>query len=226
MNTVTVSLPRPLLLGLTGGIGSGKSTVAHLLESRGAIVIDADAIARSVTVPGGAAMPAIADSFGPEFVTAQGALDRDRMRELVFRDPGAKQRLEAIVHPLVGQETARQTQAARDLGAPIIVFDVPLLVESGHWRQRVDRVLVVDCLESTQVQRVVARSGLEPAAVERIIAAQASRAQRLQVADWVIHNEGLTLQALEQEVTTLVQHILAQQASSGNEAPGTASTGV
>jgi len=148
------------------------------------------------------------------------------MRELVFRDPGAKQRLEAIVHPLVGQETARQTQAARDHGAPIIVFDVPLLVESSHWRQRVDRVLVVDCLESTQVQRVVARSGLEPAAVERIMAAQASRAQRLQAADWVIYNEGLDLQALDQEVTTLVQRILAQQASSENQALDTTSTGV
>ena len=226
MNTINAALPRPLLLGLTGGIGSGKSTVAHMLESHGAIVIDADAIARSVTAPGGAAMPAIAESFGPEFVTAQGALDRDRMRELVFRDPGAKQRLEAIVHPLVGHETARQTQTARDRGAPIIVFDVPLLVESAHWRQRVDRVLVVDCLESTQIQRVVARSGLEPAAVERIMAVQVSRAQRLQAADWVIYNEGLTLQALDQEVVTLVQRILAQQTASENETPDTTSTGV
>ncbi len=220
------SLSRPLLLGLTGGIGSGKSTVAQLLAAHGAAVIDADAIARSVTAPGGAAMPAITQSFGPEFVNTQGALDRDRMRELVFSDPGAKQRLEAIVHPLVGAETARQTREAQERGVPIIVFDVPLLVESAHWRQRVERVLVVDCPESTQVQRVVTRSGLEPAAVERIIAAQASRAQRLQAADWVIYNEGLSLQALEQEVATLVKHILSQQSSVENESSDLSATGV
>jgi dephospho-CoA kinase len=199
----SVSPDRPLLLGLTGGIGSGKSTVARQLEMRGAVVIDADAIARSVTAPGGAAMPAIQVAFGPDFVNAEGALDRDRMRQHVFSDPQAKQRLEAIVHPLVGRETARQVHAALDRQAPVIVFDVPLLTESAHWRDRVDRILVVDCLPATQVQRVVARNGLAPEAVARIIAAQATREQRRAIADWVISNEDLTLEALLQRVDDL-----------------------
>jgi dephospho-CoA kinase len=199
----SVSPDRPLLLGLTGGIGSGKSTVARQLEMRGAVVIDADAIARSVTAPGGAAMPAIQVAFGPDFVNAEGALDRDRMRQHVFSDPQAKQRLEAIVHPLVGRETARQVRAALDRQAPVIVFDVPLLTESAHWRDRVDRILVVDCLPATQVQRVVARNGLAPEAVERIIAAQATREQRRAIADWVITNEDFTLEALLKQVDDL-----------------------
>jgi dephospho-CoA kinase len=199
----SVSPDRPQLLGLTGGIGSGKSTVARHLEMRGAVIIDADAIARSVTASGGAAMPAIQATFGPDFVNAEGALDRDRMRQHVFSDPQAKHQLEAIVHPLVGQETARQVRAALDRQAPVIVFDVPLLTESAHWRDRVDRILVVDCLPATQVQRVVARNGLAPEAVERIIAAQATREQRRAIADWVITNEGLTLEALLQQVDDL-----------------------
>lgn len=194
---------RPLLLGLTGGIGSGKSTVARQLESRGAVVIDADAIARSVTAPGGAAMPAIRAAFGAGFVNAAGALDRDRMRQHVFSDPQAKHQLETIVHPLVGQETARQVRAALDRQASVIVFDVPLLVESAHWRDRVDRILVVDCQPATQVQRVVARNGLAPEAVERIIAAQATREQRRAIADWVITNEDLSLEDLLARVDDL-----------------------
>jgi dephospho-CoA kinase len=191
------------LLGLTGGIGSGKSTVARQLQALGAVVIDADAIARSVTAPGGAAMPAIQATFGPDFVSADGALNRDHMRQRVFSDPQAKHRLEAIVHPLVGEETARQVRAALALRAQIIVFDVPLLVESAHWRDRVDRILVVDCLPATQVRRVVARNGLAPEAVERIIAAQATREQRRAIADWVIFNEDLTLDALLAQVDDL-----------------------
>jgi dephospho-CoA kinase len=193
-----------LLLGLTGGIGSGKSTVAHRLAQRGAVVIDADAIARSVTAPGGAAMPAIRTQFGDEFITPDGALDRDRMRQRVFSDPQAKRQLEAIVHPLVGEETARQTRAALASHPSVIVFDVPLLVESAHWRERVDRILVVDCSPATQVQRVVARSGLEPTAVERIMAAQASREQRRAIANWVLPNEGLSLEQLHQQVDALM----------------------
>jgi dephospho-CoA kinase len=204
MNASPAPISRPLLLGLTGGIGSGKSTVARRLAELGAVVIDADAIARSVTAPGGAAMPAIATQFGPEFVTAEGALDRDRMRQRVFSDPEAKQRLEAIVHPLVSEETARQTRAALAAHPSVIVFDVPLLTESAHWRERVDRILVVDCTEATQVQRVVARSALEPAAVERIMAAQATRAQRRAIADWVLLNEGLTLEQLQAHIDRLM----------------------
>ena len=218
--TSSASTFRPLLLGLTGGIGSGKSTVARRLAELGAIVIDADAIARNVTAPGGAAIPAIRTQFGAEFVTPDAALDRDRMRQRVFSDPQAKQQLEAIVHPLVGEETARQTRVALTQHPPAIVFDVPLLVESAHWRERVDRILVVDCLESTQVQRVVARSGLEAAAVERIIAAQATRDQRRAIADWVLFNEGLSLEQLHAQVDALMEELkLARLKIAGTPLP-------
>lgn len=187
-------------LGLTGGIGSGKSTVAAMLGAAGAAVIDADAISRQTTAPGGIAIDAIRRDFGPELITSTGALDRDRMRERVFSDPQARQRLETIVHPLVGLETTRQTQAAMEAGHRCIVFDVPLLVESVHWRQRVDQVLVVDCTPEVQIERTLLRSGLDRAAVEQIIASQASRATRLKAADMVIFNVGLTLDELAREV--------------------------
>lgn len=193
----------PFHVGLTGGIGSGKSTVAALLARLGAAVIDADAIARQLTAPGGRAMPAIAQQFGPDFVTPEGALNRDRMRALAFTDPGAKKNLEAIIHPLVAEETTRQTGAAEQAGHPCLVFDVPLLVESARWRQKVDHVLVVDCLPETQITRVMARNGLTRAAVEAIIAAQSQRLRRLQAADSVIFNDGLTLQGLSTEVAML-----------------------
>ncbi|MDO9361098.1 MAG: dephospho-CoA kinase [Polaromonas sp.] len=190
-----------LHVGLTGGIGSGKSTVAGMLAACGAAVVDADAISRAVTAPGGAAIDLIADQFGSAFIVANGALNRDAMRTLVFNDPSAKKRLEAIVHPLVGEETARQTAQAT---SPCIIFDVPLLVESGRWRQRVDQVLVVDCSEETQVQRVMARNGWARDAVEKILAGQASRSQRLAAADMCIHNgEGVSLTALELLVRSL-----------------------
>jgi dephospho-CoA kinase len=191
-----------LRIGLTGGIGSGKSTVAALWVRLGAALIDTDAIARCLTAPGGAAIGALASAFGPEFIAADGALDRARMRELVFSDPTQKLRLEAILHPLIGAETERQSQGAI---APALVFDVPLLAESSHWRDRVHRVLVVDCSESTQVQRVVARSGLSEAAVLGIIAQQASRAMRRTCADAVIHNDAVTLDALSRDVDRLWQ---------------------
>ncbi len=192
-----------LKIGLTGGIGSGKSTVAGMLRERGAAIIDADAISRASTAPGGAAMAAIAAQFGPEFITPEGALNRERMRERVFQDPQARQQLEAIIHPLVAQETARQTQAAIDAGHRCLVFDVPLLAESAHWRGRVDRVLVVDCSAQTQISRVMARSGLKAEEVERIIAAQSSREKRLAMADWVILNDGLSLDELRGRVQDL-----------------------
>jgi len=133
-------------IGLTGGIGSGKSTVAALLVRQGAVLIDTDAIARALTGPGGAAMPALRARFGDAIVDAQGALDRERMRALAFADPAAKRTLEAVLHPVIGAEAERQ--AVQAAGAPL-VFDVPLLVESGHWRTKVDRVLLVDCSESS-----------------------------------------------------------------------------
>ena len=196
-----------LQLGLTGGIGSGKSTVAQMLAARGAAVIDSDAIARSVTAANGSAMPAIAEAFGKEFVTPEGALDRDRMRALVFSDPSAKLRLEAIVHPLVGMATQAQAQAAIQAGHTLLVFDVPLLVESPRWRKLVDKVLVVDCLESTQIERVIARSGLARDAVQNIIQAQATRAQRLAAADITLFNEGLDLEQLQVAVDALTLNV-------------------
>ena len=148
---------------------------------------------------GGAAIPAIAQEFGASFVTPDGALDRAKMRELAYADPGARRRLEAIIHPLVGAESDRQVREAEAAGARCVVFDIPLLVESGRWRQRLDRILVVDCSPETQVARVAARSGLAAEEVRAIIAAQAPRALRLAAADIVICNEGLSLAELAAE---------------------------
>jgi dephospho-CoA kinase len=189
-----------LRIGLTGGIGSGKSTVAGLLASHGAAIIDTDAIARRLTLPGGAAIAAIRDTFGESLIDASGAMDRERMRALAFADPQAKKRLEAILHPLIGIETTRQANAST---APIKVFDVPLLVESGRWRAIVDRVLVVDCSVQTQVERVIRRAGWAEDAVRQVIAQQATRVQRLACADAVIVNDGLSLEQLADEVSQL-----------------------
>jgi dephospho-CoA kinase len=180
-------------IGLTGGIGSGKSTVLQMFAELGAAVIDADAISRASTAAGGAAIPAIAQRFGSQFITPGGALDRERMRAHAYADAQARKQLEEIIHPLVGQESARQVEAAMAAGVPCIVFDIPLLVESGRWRAQVDRVVVVDCSPETQIERVVARSGLKPDDVRAIIAAQAARADRLAAADVVICNEHVSL---------------------------------
>jgi len=190
-------------IGLTGGIGSGKSTVASMLAGLGAGLVDSDAIARALAQPGGAAMPAIEAAFGTSVIDADGGLDRAAMRALVFADPQARKRLEAILHPMIGAECEAQAIAAA--AAPAIVFDVPLLVESKTWRQRVDRVLVVDAAEETQVQRVVARSGWSPEAVRAVIAQQASRTARRAAADAVIFNEQLALPALQAQVGALWQ---------------------
>lgn len=176
-------------VGLTGGIGSGKSTVAALLQACGAAVIDSDALAHELTAPGGAAMPAIASAFGDAFVRPDGALDRARMRALVFADPAAKTRLESILHPMIGELTQQRAQAAA-VAAPYVVLMIPLLIESGRWRERVNRVLVVDCCETTQIARVRARSALAEDEVRAIIVQQASRSARLAAADDVIVNEG------------------------------------
>ena len=188
--------PRALRIGLTGGIGSGKSTVSRLLADRGAALVDADAVSRQTTAAGGAAVAEIREQFGAGFVGADGAMDRDSMRALVFGDAGARQRLEAIVHPLVAAEFARQVAAAESAGIRTIVFDIPLLVESSRWRSQLDRVLLVDCSEATQISRVSARNGWTPQAVEKIIAGQATRVMRRAAADACIHNDGLSLPAL------------------------------
>ncbi len=191
-------------IGLTGGIGSGKSTVANLLRDCGAWVVDSDALAHRLSAPGGAAIPAIAERFGPDMIDAQGALDRARMRERVFMDPTARKALEAILHPMIGEAT--QADAARAPPGSTIVFDVPLLVESRHWLGRNERVLVVDCSEATQIRRVMQRNGWEAQAVERVIAQQASRAARRAAADAVIFNDGIALQALGEQLRSLWQH--------------------
>ena len=188
-------------IGLTGGIGSGKSTVAGLLADMGAAVIDADAISRSLTAPRGRAMDAIAKCFGKDMVTPDGAMDRAAMRSHVFANPPSKRLLEGIIHPLVGQITHEQTQQAIAAGKTCLVFDVPLLVESGErWRQKVHHVVVVDCTPSTQIARVVQRSQLTEDEVRNIIAQQASSAQRLTCADSVIYNQGIDLAGLRAQV--------------------------
>ena len=179
--------PLPFSIGLTGGIGSGKSTVADMFAARGASIVDTDLIAHGLTAPGGAAMPAIVAAFGPEFADASGALDRARMRGLVFSDAGAKARLEAILHPRI--RDAALAAAAAATGS-YVIYAVPLLIESGAWRERVTRILAVDCPEDVQVARVMARNNLPEAQVRAIMAAQVSRQARLDAADDVIENGG------------------------------------
>ena len=190
-----------LIVGLTGGIGSGKSAVADLFAAQGARIIDADVIAHALTAPQGAAMPAIRAAFGAAMVTPQGALDRAAMRARVFAEPQERQRLEAILHPLIRAETDRQIAASIGL-APYVMLIIPLLVESGTYRGRVNRVAVVDCPEATQISRVMARNGLSQQEVERIMQTQATRDQRLAVADDVIDNGG-GLAALAPQVDRL-----------------------
>ena len=196
---------KKLAIGLTGGIGSGKSLVADLLAARGAALVDTDQIAHRLTAPDGAAMPLIRSSFGDDYVTAAGALDRARMRERVFADPQARRQLEGILHPLI---SAGAAEAAREAHGDYLVFVVPLLVESGRWRERVDRVLVVDCPESLQVARVMQRNQLSAAQVEAIMATQATRTQRLAVADDLIVNDG-SRDAVEAAVERLHRDYLA-----------------
>lgn len=195
----------PYVVALTGGIGSGKSTVAELFAERGAALVDTDAIAHRLTAAGGAAMPALIAAFGPTIATAAGALDRAAMRAVAFADPEARQRLEAILHPLIRDAAAAECASAT---APYVILAVPLLVETGNWRQRCDRVLVVDCAPATQLARVMARSGLDEAEVRRILAAQASREARLAVADDCIGNDGERA-ALPAAVAALHQKYLA-----------------
>lgn len=194
-----------LKIGLTGGIGSGKSTVARLLVQHGAHLVDTDAIARDLTLAGGAAMPALVAEFGPTIEAADGAMDRAAMRRLAFGNDTARQRLQAVLHPLIGAQA--QAQAAAAPPGSTVVFDVPLLAESRHWRSRVDKVLVIDCTEATQISRVAQRPGWDAGMAQRVIEQQASRSARRAVADAVIHNDGkLTLQGLADEVAALGLH--------------------
>lgn len=187
-------------IGLTGGIGSGKSTVAAQLVRLGATLVDTDAIARRITAAGGAAMPALLAEFGPGIATADGALDREAMRTRAFSDATARRRLEAVLHPLIGDQAQREGDAAT---TKCVVFDVPLLAESSAWRTRVDRILVIDCGEATQIERVAARPGWTHQTAAAAIAAQSPRAARRAIADAVIVNDGISLESLQAEVDAL-----------------------
>ena len=198
------------LIGLTGGIGSGKTAVSDLLAKLGAGIVDTDLIAHQITAPHGAAIALIEKQFGSDFISADGALNRDKMRSLVFSKPEARKSLEAITHPLIRQETSKQALRISKESAPYLVFVVPLLLESGSWNSLIDLLVVVDCPIDTQIQRVMQRSNLPREELERILAAQASREERLKHADVVIENQG-SLQDLEVEVQNLHQKILQFQ---------------
>lgn len=198
------SRPR-LVVGLTGGIGSGKTTVANHFAELGVTLVDTDLIAHQLTGPGGMAMPAIQAAFGASVIAADGRLDRAAMRQLAFSDPAARRRLEAILHPLIRQESERQLGLAT---SPYAILVVPLLVEGGKPRERAQRVLVVDCRPQTQIERVMKRNSLPREQVEAILAAQASREQRLAAADDLIDNDGAP-DTLAQRVRALHERYLA-----------------
>lgn len=200
-----MSRASPLIIGLTGGIGSGKSAVASRFASHGIAIVDTDLIAHSLTGPEGAAIPQIRQAFGEDMIAADGRLDRARMRTLVFASPEARQQLEHILHPMIRTESERQCAAAI---SPYVILAVPLLIESGAYRERCSRICVVDCPPSLQVERVRVRNGLSVEEVEAIIAAQSSREARLAAADDVIDNSS-SLDALWQQVDALHQRYLS-----------------
>nr|WP_216863974.1 dephospho-CoA kinase [Polynucleobacter sp. MWH-Berg-3C6] len=198
---------RIALIGLTGGIGSGKTAVSDLLAKLGAGIVDTDLIAHQITAANGVAISAIKKHFGPDFIAADGSLNREKMRSLVFTKPEARKSLEAITHPLIREESSRQALKLSQEGARYLVFVVPLLIESGSWMTLIDRLVVVDCPEEVQINRVMQRSNLPREDVERILMSQATRVERLKHADMVIENQG-SLQDLEVEVQSLHQKIL------------------
>lgn len=196
----------PFCVGLTGGIGSGKTAASEIFRELGALVVDTDEISRSLTAARGAAMPAIRKRFGPAYVAADGSLDRKRVRELVFRDPAAKARLEAVLHPLIREQSRRGVSEAKQ---PYVVLVVPLLLETGAYRDLVQRILVADCSEERQVERATRRSGISADEVRAIMASQLPRAARLEHADDVLDNEG-DLSSLRRQVEKLHAGYLAQ----------------
>jgi len=195
------------LIGLTGGIGSGKTAVSDLLGGCGAGIIDTDKISHQITTPDGIAIPLISSAFGADFIDPQGALNRPKMRALVFEDSSARQVLEQIMHPLIQQETAKQALDLAKSGVPYLVFVVPLLIESGFWIKLIDYLLVVDCSEETQIQRVMHRNNMTRSDVENILKAQTSRNARLAAANAVIENQG-SLDELKPAVLKLHQELL------------------
>ncbi len=209
MHTMTI---RPYIIGLTGGIGSGKSAAADRFAALGATVIDTDAVAHQLTAPGGSAIGSIRDTFGEAVITPEGALDRNAMRELAFSDPDVRRRLEAILHPAIGDECERLVTAA---DSPYVVLGVPLLIESKSYRERCDRICVVDCPVEMQLSRVMLRNGLEETRVRTIIAAQISRDQRLAAADDVIDNS-TSLATLHAQVDRLHKKYLEAASNRAN----------
>ncbi len=190
----------PLKIGLTGGIGSGKSTVAAMLVSRGAALIDTDAIARELTAAGGTALPLLVREFGDAILLPDGSLDRAAMRSRAFGDVSVRQRLEAVLHPMIGEQAQHQANTST---SPMLVFDVPLLAESRHWRARVHRVLVVDCRTDTQIDRVANRPGWTREAAAQATAAQCSREARRAIADAVIFNDAIAMLELQAHTEAL-----------------------
>ena len=204
----------PLVIALTGGIGSGKSTVASILGELGAPIVDTDAIAHRLTAPGQPGARAIGKQFGAGYLRADGALDRDRMRQLVFSDPAAKKKLEAILHPMIRSEVNAAVRAAH---APYVVIVVPLLIETGAYRDLAQRILVIDCSEQQQMARVLRRNGFTADAAQAIMASQVSRAERLGHADDVVSNE-TDLAALRADVVALHRSYL--DLAQGGSRPG------
>jgi dephospho-CoA kinase len=205
------------LIGLTGGIGAGKSAVAKRLTELGATVIDSDQIAHDITAPHGAAIAPIQARFGPGLLAADGSLDRPKMRSLVFSDLSALQFLEAITHPLIHAETLRQAHLAHQNGALYLVFMVPLLVESGYWLQAIDHLVVVDCPPELQIARVMQRSNLDRSEIEQIMRKQVSREDRLAVADTILLNDG-SLDKLIPQIDALHQWIIKNRSKPSNSA--------
>jgi dephospho-CoA kinase len=197
-------------IGLTGGIGSGKTAVSDQLAQLGAGIVDTDLIAHQITASNGVAIPFIQQQFGPEFIDSKGALDRGKMRSLVFSNPLSRQSLEAIIHPLIREETIRQAKQLIQNKAPYLIFVVPLLIESGNWASLLDYLVVVDCPGETQIERVMHRNKLPRNEVESILKAQASRQERLAIADVVIENQD-SLENLKTEVLKLHEKILQIQ---------------
>ena len=197
---MTTGRTQRLTVGLTGGIGSGKTTVAHMLAGCGATIMDADAISRSLTEAGGAALMPIKQVFGEEVIGADGALNRGAMREIVFAQPASRTKLEAIIHPLVQM---RMSAAIQNAPTDVVVLDIPLLVESPRWRKQIDLIVVVDCNVETQVSRVMQRNGWAASTIEAIIQSQATRGDRLKAADVVIFNEKSNLSILKNQVNSL-----------------------
>lgn len=199
---------KKLCVGLTGGIGSGKSTVAAMFKEYGTAVIDSDTISHQLTQPAGAAIPSIRAAFGDDCIDASGALDRARMRQLVFSDPAAKRRLEAILHPLIRTHMLAEAEQALSAHSPYLLLVVPLLLETANYRELVQRVLVVDCAEATQVARAMQRSGLNEEEVHAIMSQQITRAERLRQADDIIHNDA-DLDSVREQVQQLHQRYIA-----------------